>query len=1159
MQNNMKPLKALIVEDSKEDAALLLRHLLKEGYDIQSEIVQTAAEMKTALDEGEWDIIFSDYSMPRFSGLEALSILKESGLDIPFIVISGTIGESVGVEAMVCGVDDYIIKDNLARLAPAIERELENAARRRKQKQATDSLYFLASIVESAKDSIISIGFDGIITGWNKSAELLYGYPAFEAVGKPLPMFILPEELREILGNIEKIKHSREVEVFETERVGKDGRQLFLEVALSPVKNGGGEVIGVSTIARDCTERKRLKEERFKLLAELDSEKVRLQHIFEHIPAFIVVLRGPELVFEMANPAYYQIVGHRKIIGLPLREALPELEGQGFFELISNVYNTGEVFIGNELSVQLLAPNGIEWEQRYVNLMYMPLREADGSISGVLSYGIDVTEQVLSRIKIEESEERYRFLFDNNPLPMWVFDKETFAFLSVNDAAVVHYGYSREEFLTMTVKDIHPPEDVPDFLENEVKDATGNTSAGVRRHTKKDGTIIDVEITNNQLIFNGREAKLVLANDVTARKLADRKIRESEDRYRIVAETANDVIITIDEHSSILFVNSAIEKTLGYKPEQLIGENLTIIVPERHRATHRFGMNRYLQTGRKSIPWNGLEIQALHRDGSEKEVEISFNEYRENNKRLFTSVIRDITERKKAETALRQAEDKYRRLVESSPAIVYLAEPDPPYSSIYVSPNIAKFGYTIEEWFSRDDFWIDLIHPEDKDRVLHITENAMRQGLDTDIEYRITARDGTIRWLQDRGRFVSDEQGNRTGWQGVMLDITETKVLEEQLRQSQKLESVGRLAGGIAHDFNNMLTAINGYSELTLRKLEADNPLRQNIVEIRKAGERSAQLTHQLLAFSRQQVLKPVVLNLNEVITDTIKLLERLIGEDIKLIIALNPKTGLVNVDPGQLSQIIVNLAVNARDAMPDGGKLTIETANVFLKPQDARQKLGILPGAYVMLAVCDTGQGIDDKIQEQIFEPYFTTKELGKGTGLGLATVYGIVKQSGGNIEFDSKVGAGTTFRVYLPRVAEQPEAVELTDASAEFLAGTETILLVEDEELVRKMTRKMLETCGYTIIEARDGFEALKILDAGDCQPDLLMTDVVMPQMGGRELAEKVNEKMPDIKILFTSGYTDDAVMRQGIIETNTNFISKPFTFEDLSRKIRKILDAE
>jgi CheY-like chemotaxis protein len=354
-----------------------------------------------------------------------------------------------------------------------------------------------------------------------------------------------------------------------------------------------------------------------------------------------------------------------------------------------------------------------------------------------------------------------------------------------------------------------------------------------------------------------------------------------------------------------------------------------------------------------------------------------------------------------------------------------------------------------------------------------------------------------------------------------------------------------------------MLTAIQGYGELTLRRLEYDDPVRHHIEEIMKAGDRSADLTRQLLAFSRQQILQPVVLDLNEVITDTVKMLQRLIGEDVHLVTTLNPKSGRVKVDPGQITQIIINLAVNARDAMPQGGNLTIETALVDLDEVNARQHASIIPGAHVMLAVSDTGIGIDDETQSHIFEPFYTTKEVGQGTGLGLATVYGIVKQSGGYIWFYSEVGVGTTFKVYLPRVVEQVEAVEIKNASDELLTGTETILLVEDEEMVRGLTRQILEECGYTVLEAQNGVEALAVCEKHHGQIDLLMTDVVMPQMGGRELAEKLAHIYPQMQILFTSGYTDDAVVRHGVIEVGTNFIQKPFALDALARKIREVLD--
>jgi CheY-like chemotaxis protein len=354
-----------------------------------------------------------------------------------------------------------------------------------------------------------------------------------------------------------------------------------------------------------------------------------------------------------------------------------------------------------------------------------------------------------------------------------------------------------------------------------------------------------------------------------------------------------------------------------------------------------------------------------------------------------------------------------------------------------------------------------------------------------------------------------------------------------------------------------MLTAINGYSDMTLRRMAQDNPLRGNIEEIRSAGDRSAALTHQLLAFSRQQILQPVVLNINDVVTDTIEILHRLIGEDIQLNTVLNQKVGRVKVDPGQFSQIVMNLAINARDAMPRGGKLTIETANVFLKPDYTDNHQGILPGDYVMLAVSDSGAGISDEDRKHIFEPFFTTKEVGKGTGLGLATVYGIVKQSGGSIEVESEKGVGTTFKIYVPLVTDILTAGKTLDTHAAMQKGTETILLVEDEEVVRNLARKILITCGYKVLEAENGVEALSMCETGDFKFDLLMTDVVMPVMGGRELAEILTLKFPNLKILFTSGYTDDAVVRQGVIATNTNFIQKPYTPEAMSNKVRQVLN--
>jgi two-component system cell cycle sensor histidine kinase/response regulator CckA len=379
---------------------------------------------------------------------------------------------------------------------------------------------------------------------------------------------------------------------------------------------------------------------------------------------------------------------------------------------------------------------------------------------------------------------------------------------------------------------------------------------------------------------------------------------------------------------------------------------------------------------------------------------------------------------------------------------------------------------------------------------------------------------------------------------------------EEKLRQSQKLEAVGQLAGGIAHDFNNLLTAITGYSHLSLRNLDPADPMRPNLEEIKKAGERAAALTRQLLAFSRRQILQPKVLNLNSLITDLGKMLCRLIPEDIEFVTVLRPEAAPIYADPGQIEQVLMNLVVNARDAMPSGGKITIETANVDLDAAFAANYDSVKPGPNVMLSISDIGCGMSPETQEHIFEPFFTTREVGKGTGLGLSTVYGIVKQSGGSIWATSELGLGTTFKIFLPQYMTQSEPASAMSTPSELPSGSKTILLVEDERMVRTLVRNILEESGYYVLEATRGTEALRFCEDYKDPIHLMITDLVMPQMGGRELARAVEKLRPEIPVLYMSGYTDDVIMQNDLFDPSASFLEKPFTLEALSTKVRKIL---
>jgi len=528
-------------------------------------------------------------------------------------------------------------------------------------------------------------------------------------------------------------------------------------------------------------------------------------------------------------------------------------------------------------------------------------------------------------------------------------------------------------------------------------------------------------------------------------------------------------------------------------------------------------------------------------------------------KRLVPVIERELREaagrreRRRAEAALREAEAGYSTLVEQAPVGIYRSNP----AGRFLSANRALariLGYDSPAELLGLDMTRDVYaDPAERQRLLDRDSYTEREY--DEVEATWKRKDGRRLTVQLSVRAVRDERGAVEYYETFVRDVTERRQLETQLLQAQKMEAVGRLAGGVAHDFNNLLTVILSYSDLLLEDLPTDAPDREDVEQIRQAAVAASSLTRQLLAFSRQQVLEPRVLDVNTVVASTEKLLTRLLGEDVSLTTSLAAALGAVKVDPGQLEQIIMNLAVNARDAMPRGGRLSIETANVEMDESYVHGHPLARPGHYVMLAVSDTGTGMDAATQARIFEPFFTTKEAGKGTGLGLATVYGIVRQSSGFIWVYSEPGHGTSFKIYLPRV---DEPVSPAGAPApQVVGGSETVLVVEDVAAVRAVTRQMLERQGYCVLEAANGATALSLARQHHSAIHLLVTDVVMPEVSGRELADQLVQLRPDMKVLFMSGYTDDAVVRHGILQEGIAYLQKPFTPDTLARKVRAVLD--
>jgi two-component system cell cycle sensor histidine kinase/response regulator CckA len=658
-----------------------------------------------------------------------------------------------------------------------------------------------------------------------------------------------------------------------------------------------------------------------------------------------------------------------------------------------------------------------------------------------------------------------------------------------------------------------------------------------------------------------RTAELLAANrrlerEISERRAAEQRLRASELRFQTLADNSPTGIFYSDASGRTVYVNRAWCEIAGLSPEQAAGDGWQQAIHPEDRQRKIEDWERALAKG---APVSGGEYRMLRPDGTEKWVvgqAVPLTDA-EGAVSGFVGTVTDITERRLAEEAIRRSEEKYRTLFEESQDTIYISTPDGRLLDINPA-GVRLFGYdSLEELLQVDLAAQVYRRAEDRERML---QELSLKGFVQDLELLVQTKQGRHLTVLATSSAERDADGRVISIRGMLRDVTGQRSLEHQLRQAQKMEAVGRLAGGVSHDFNNLLTAILGYADLLALALPGDSPLRRHTDEIKAAAQRGADLTRQLLAFGRQQVLAPEILDLNEIVLTIEKLLRRVIGEDIELVTKLDPALGAVRADPSQIEQVLLNLGINGRDAMPEGGVLTLRTGNVEVQSEPEVPPLGLARGDHVMLEVEDSGIGIDEEIRDQIFEPFFTTKSRSKGSGLGLATVYGIVRQSGGQIEVHSEPGLGSRFRILLPRIEEQPTTVRQVSHAPGMPKGDETILLVEDEPAVRDFLGDLLERLGYSVVTAEDGRQALEIAAERRGQLDLLLSDVVMPRMNGVDLARRLTAEEPGLRVLLISGHAEkpEALMEQRLSGAPVEFLQKPFSALTLAERLRRILNA-
>jgi two-component system, cell cycle sensor histidine kinase and response regulator CckA len=1209
----------LIVEDAPTDLQYLMNILSEEGYDVcPATGGESALQIVRSVSP---DLILLNTLLPGMDGFQVCQQLKEgeNTREIPVIFIYSAAQTFDKAKAFAVGGADYLDKpfqseEVLRRVETQLslrklQQHLEGRVDERTTEMSNANVSLNREIAERKKveaalrqahqDYAVFVdSFDGIVweadaqtfrfTFVSNKAERLLGFPVERWVSDPnfWKDHIHPED-REwaITFCVTAVNEKRDHDV-EYRMIAADGRTVWLRDIVSVVVENDKSV-KLRGIMVDITTHKR--EEALRAGQSRILEMIATSAPIEDIFVSLIYLIESQSEGMLCSILLLDEAGKRLRHG-----AAPSLP-EAYIRAVDGVAIGPQVgscgtaaFLGEPVIVTDILSDPRWHEYRDLAVKFglracwsSPIISHQGLVLGAFAMyyreprnpvphetqliaiathlaGIAIERQASEKER-RDSEQRYRTLVENAPEALVVLDLDTGLFVDTNDKAVQLFGLPRETLFRISLFDLSSPTQ-PDSrdsqqvaLEKIQQTMNGEAPVFEWMHRNASGKDIPCEVRLVRIPSHGRRLIRGSIIDISERRKVDEALRASEKRFTTAFQASpNPLTITTLKEGRFLAVNEQFLAISGYTREEVIGHtvfelNLWDKVQDRDRA---------IQMLKKQGVVRNFEGNMRTKSGELRFMIIALEAIELEGQECLLMASNDITERKRAEAELQRSSREISDLYHNAPCGYHALNKDGTFIRINKT-ELDWLGYSSDEVIGKMNI-ADLIATESRVDFQECFTRLKQHGTLTDLEIEMMRKDGTTIPVLLSATAILDDEGNLQMVNSTLFDITERKRLEDQFRQSQKMEAVGRLAGGIAHDFNNLLTAILGYSQLALLHLKPHEVMHEQIEEIRKAAERAALLTSQLLAFSRRQILQPKVLNLNDAIEEMDNMLRRLIGEDIELLTQLDTALGRVKADPGQIAQVILNLSVNARDAMPLGGKLMIETANVDLDEEYAHSHLSVPSGPFVMLAVSDTGHGIAEEHKMQIFEPFFTTKEQGKGTGLGLSTIYGIIKQSGGSILVSSDVGQGTRFQIYLPRIEAKQEA-GVTGVSKEIDHGKETILLVEDEEIVRKLAVTILKRSGYTVLEANGGGEALLRCERYAGEIHLLVTDILMPQMSGRELAERLTPLRPEMKVLYMSGYTDDEFIHRGILELDTAFMQKPFTPDYLLQRVCEVLNSK